>query len=100
MNALIYEWDQEKEKINIIKHKIDFDTAIKVFDDADRLEKYDIAHSSVEDRYITIGLVNDIAVILMVVYTMRGNDTIVRVISARQATKSERRMYYDHNENF
>ena len=100
MDSIKFVWDDEKEKINMIKHGIDFDTAIKIFSDTDRIEKYDSVHSYDEDRYLTIGSVNDIALILMVVYTVRGNDTIIRIISARQATKNERKMDYDHNEDF
>ena len=100
MYKLNFAWDDEKEKTNIIKHGIDFDTAIKIFADENRIEKYDSVHSDYEDRYITVGIVDDMALILMVVYTMRGNDTITRIISARKATKNERKMYYDHNEEF
>ena len=41
-----FEWDDEKEKINIVKHKLDFTTAAFVFDDENRLEIYDENHSS------------------------------------------------------
>ena len=50
-----------------------------------------------EDRYITIGSVNGTVLILMVVYTERGD--AVRIISARKATSQERRRYYDHDES-
>lgn len=90
---MIFEWDDSKEQINIIKHGIDFSTAAHVFHDENRIEFYDEAHSESEDRYITIGQINGIAIIVMVVYTER-KDTI-RLISARKATNQERRMYYD-----
>lgn len=83
-----------KKKINIKKHKINFTTASFVFDDRNRIEFYDDIHSSNEDRYLTIGLVNDIAVILLVVYTERRDK--IRLISARKANSHERRMYYDN----
>ena len=87
---LRFEWDEEKEKINIIKHGIDFKTASHVFLDLNRLEFYDEKHSTAEeDRYITIGLVEEI---LTVVYTERT--TALRIISARAATKKERMAYY------
>lgn len=88
-----FEWDDNKEKINLSKHGIDFSTAALVFQDENRIEFYDEAHSKDEDRYITIGQINGVAIIVMVVYTERG-DTI-RLISARKATSQERRRYYD-----
>ncbi len=90
-----FEWDAEKEKINIQKHGIDFDTAARVFSDENRLELYDEAHSCDERRYITVGMVEDVAYIVVVVYTERRE--AIRVISARKATAQERRAYYDYS---
>lgn len=88
-----FEWDDNKEKINLSKHGIDFSTAALVFQDENRIEFYDKAHSEDEDRYITIGQINGVAIIAMVVYTERENT--IRLISARKATSQERRRYYD-----
>lgn len=88
---MLFEWDENKEKINISKHGLDFSTAALVFRDQNRLEWFDELHSDYEDRYTTIGEINGIAVVLMVVYTERGD--AIRLISARKATKQERRMY-------
>ena len=85
-----FEWDEDKNRINRLKHGIDFNTAIHVFDDENRIEIYDYEHSIDEDRYNTIGLVHDI---LFVVYTERKDS--LRIISARLATAAERRLYYD-----
>lgn len=86
---MIFEWDSEKEAINIKKHGIDFETAAHVFDDKNRLEFYDKWHSFPdENRYIVIGMVEDI---LYVVYTERENAT--RLISARIATTKEKELY-------
>lgn len=90
---MLFEWDENKEKINIKRHKIDFTTAAFVFDDDNRLEIFDDKHSIYEERYLTIGLVNKVAVVVTVVYTERGQN--IRLISARKATAEERRMYYD-----
>lgn len=87
-----FEWDDEKEQKNIIKHGIDFETALLVFYDANRIEKYDEAHSIDEDRYLTIGEINGVFMVVTVVYTERNN--AIRIISARQATKQERVEYY------
>ena len=86
-----FEWDEEKNLLNIEKHHIDFDTAKKIFNDVNRIEIYDIQHSIDEDRYNTIGLVDDV---LFVVYTERHES--IRLISARLATEKERRIYYGY----
>lgn len=91
-----FEWDEEKEKKNIEKHGIDFETAARVFGDENRLEFYDEVHSENEDRYITIGMIDEVAYIVMVVYTER--EEAIRLISARKATKQEGRMYYDYSQ--
>lgn len=83
---LRFEWDEEKARINLKKHGILFETAAKVFN---RIEIFDEAHSIDEDRYITIGLAENV---LFVVYIERGER--IRLISARLATNRERRIYY------
>ena len=45
-----FEWDDEKNRLNYIKHRIRFETATAVFDDKNRIEWYDTAHSETEDR--------------------------------------------------
>ena len=86
---VLVEWDENKNKINIQKHGISFETAALVFADEERIEYYDEIHSVNEDRYIVLGCVQGI---LYVVYTMRGE--AVRLISARLANAIERRIYY------
>ena len=66
-------------------------TASEVFYDDNRIELYDGRHD--EDRWITIG---SIGMIVYVVYTVREND-VIRIISAREAIKSEKEAYYDNN---
>jgi len=96
---LKFEWDNNKEQINIKKHNIKFSTAAMVFGDNYRLEFYDERHSShYEDRYITIGMVDEIAVVVVVVYTERGE--YIRIISARRANSHERRLYYDSSARY
>lgn len=92
---MLFEWDDKKEKANILKHGIDFTTAARVFGDENRIELYDEAHSEEEDRYITIGLIHRTAYVVFVVYTERG--TAIRLISARKATPKERRFYYEYS---
>ncbi|MBQ2680265.1 MAG: BrnT family toxin [Firmicutes bacterium] len=93
-----FEWDDNKEQINIRKHGIDFSTAAYVFDDFYHIEIFDEAHSESEDRFIAIGMVDDIAVIIAVIYTERGE--IIRIISARKATRREKEVYYDSSKRY
>ena len=86
------EWDTNKNDVNVKKHHISFETAARVFLDENRLDYYDIVHSINEDRYITIGLVEEV---IVVVYTLRK--TRIRIISARLATRKERELYYEEN---
>ena len=90
---MIFEWDDHKEQINIAKHGIDFKTAARVFQDEFRIEIFDELHSDIEERYITIGQINSITLIVMVVYTERTD--VIRIISARLATTREKEAYYN-----
>ena len=85
-----FEWSENKERENIRKHKICFADAALVFNDPACLKKSDYKHSLNEDRYQILGRVDRI---LFVVYALRENER-VRLISARLATKAERRIYY------
>lgn len=66
-----------------------------VFNDLQRIEIYNMEHSTEEDRYNTIGMVNDV---IFVVYTERKEN--IRLISARVATKTEGSIYYDQDSYF
>lgn len=90
---MLFEWDDNKEQINIRKHGIGFSVAKFVFNDDGRIEIFDKVHSIDEERYITIGFIEQVPIIVTVVYTERGQK--IRIISARKATAEERRMYYD-----
>ncbi len=87
-----FEWDEEKNQSNILKHGIDFAAAALIFLDYDRIETDDNRKNYGELRYRTIGLVNKI--IICVVYTIRN--TKYRIISARRANKNEKNLYL-HN---
>ena len=88
-----FEWDIQKEQKNIAKHGLDFSTAILVFGDENRLEFYDVEHSDTEDRYITIGAIDGVVTIVYVAYTERNR--VIRIISARGATRREKEVYYE-----
>ena len=85
----LVEWDDNKNLVNIRKHGSSFATAALVFADEERIEYYDRLHSQDEDRYVVLGCVQGV---LYVVYTMRGE--AARLISARLATPTERKIYY------
>ena len=85
---IAFEWDEEKDKINFIKHGIHFKTAAKVFYDPDCLIKEDTNHG-MELRYDILGMVGKV---LFVVCTFR-EENIIRLISARKATAAEKRRY-------
>ena len=85
----IVEWDDRKAEINKKKHKVNFETAAKVFLDDNRIDDFDEFHSDDEDRVKTIGMVGKI---LAVVYTERQEK--YRLISARLADRDEKEKYY------
>ena len=84
-----FEWDQRKAAANFAKHGVSFEAAKDVFFDENRL--YELDNESDEERWRTIGIAA--GKILFVVYTETEND-VVRIISAREATKREQREYY------
>jgi len=89
---LRFEWDEAKAIANRRKHRLSFELAARVFLDANRLEVFDDREDYGEDRWITIGLVDP--VLLVVVYTLRGaKGEVVRLISARRANGQEKKAY-------
>jgi hypothetical protein len=85
-----FEWDEEKAAANFAKHGVSFEEAKTVFDDPLYVDFYDPDHSFDEHRYIIIGESQQ-RQLLIVSYTER--DDIVRLISAREVTRSERETY-------
>jgi hypothetical protein len=85
-----FEWDENKAAKNLSKHQVSFDEAKTVFDDPLYIDFYDPDHSEEEDRYLIVGQSTQ-GRVLIVSYTERGNS--VRLISAREVTRKERRVY-------
>ena len=88
--ALNFEWDANKAKSNLRKHGISFVEASAVFGDPRSLTIPDPIHSALENRFITIGTSHR-GKLLVVVNTERGDN--IRIISARVASRQERRNY-------
>ena len=90
-----FDWNSQKENLNLKKHGIDFRKASNVFRDSNQLSIYDEEHSDYEDRWITMGI-DDGGVLRVVVHTFEQVDDFncnIRIISARKATKQERIQY-------
>ena len=90
-------WDENKNRVNFIKHGVDFNDAVRAWHDPDRLDFFDAEHSLDEVRWIFLGSVA--GVVLFVVETEPDEET-VRIISARRASKQEEEIYYvNRNKN-
>lgn len=83
-----YQWDDHKASINLTKHGIDFADAVTVFSDDFAITVEDDLPN--EERFVTVG-VDALGRILVVVYTWREES--IRIISARKATRRERKQY-------
>ena len=90
--TLDFEWDESKRLSNLQKHGIDFIRACQIFDGL-TVEFEDNRYDYGEDRFIAIGETQ--GVILTVVFTYR--EDLIRLISARPATRYERNLYYSDN---
>jgi uncharacterized protein len=91
--VLLFQWDPKKAKENLETHGISFDEASTAFGDTLSLAIYDPLHSEEEDRFILIGNSHRNR-LLVIVHTERAEN--IRIISARKATKKERKQ---HEEN-
>ena len=92
-----FEWDENKNDINKKKHKISFEEAKTVFYDEEALLIDDPEHSQEEERFIILGLSKK-ANLLVVCHCYRASDTVIRIISARKATKNEAKQYHEWGE--
>ncbi len=94
-----FEWDAEKSRANLRKHRIAFETAQLVFDDPHGLSVQDRTVSG-EERWQTLGLIRG-KVIVLVAHTWREeeDELVVRIISARRASPAERRAYEEARES-
>lgn len=92
MDRIKFEWDENKNRTNQNKHGISFTEAQTVFYDDEALVIDDPEHSEEEERFIILGLSNK-ANLLVVCHCYRASETVIRIISARKATKTESQFY-------
>jgi hypothetical protein len=91
-----FTWDEDKNRRNLAKHKISFETARLVFEDPFHVSRLDRDVEG-EERWQTMGLIGSVVVILVAhTYREEGDEAVIRIISARKATSHERR-YYEQN---
>jgi uncharacterized DUF497 family protein len=99
MKLYHFEWDPNKAKDNVRKHKISFEGASTIFHDPRAVSIFDKEHSESEERWITMGI--DInGNLLVVIHTFKQADESnyrIRIISAREATKKETKQYKEEN---
>ena len=93
MDRLRFEWDPEKNEINKRKHQVSFEEAQTVFYDEEAKVIDDPEHSADEERFIILGF-SKRANLLVVCHCYRASETVIRIISARKATKTEMRQYF------
>ncbi len=88
-----FEWDEGKARLNLKKHDVSFEEAMTVFYQEPIHVFLDSEHSSShEDRLIAVGFSHNQR-LLLVVHCYRENDDVIRIISARKATKAERKSF-------
>lgn len=92
MKEIKFEWDSKKDKSNQNKHGVSFEEAKSVFYDDNAIEFYDFDHSHDEERFLLLGLSSKLR-ILLICHCFKEENGIVRIISARKATKNEQKEY-------
>ena len=92
MTTLHFEWDEQKAKANIKKHGISFDEAKTVFSDEHARLISDPDHSDDEERFVLLGYSSGLK-LLVVCHCYRVDDRVIRIISARKATRHESAIY-------
>lgn len=92
MTKLRFVWDPQKAVVNLRKHEVSFEEAETVFYDDNAELLADPEHSNEEDRFVLLGL-SARARLLIVCHCYREQESVIRIISARKATKRERQFY-------
>jgi uncharacterized DUF497 family protein len=92
MSILSFEWAERKAAANLRKHGVSFDEAKSVFQDESAQLIDDPNHSHEEERFVLLGLSSTLR-LLVVCHCYRSDNNVIRLISARKATKQEARTY-------
>ena len=92
MNEVRFAWDEDKARENQRKHGVSFEEARAVFYDEHAIRFFDPDHSQQEDRFLMLGMSLRLRV-LVVCHCHRESDTVIRIISARKATRAEQANY-------
>ncbi len=93
MDGLTFVWDEKKDRANQRKHRISFAEARTVFYDENAREYADPDHSEIEERFILLGISSRLRV-LVVCHCYRESESVIRIISARRAQRSEEETYW------
>lgn len=96
MKEILFEWDENKNQINQKKHGIDFEEAKTVFYDDNAILFDDPDHSGEEERFLILGISKH-ENLCIISHCYRSDDNIIRIISARKATKKETKTYNSYN---
>ena len=94
MDIIRFEWDENKNEINKRKHQISFEEAKTVFYDENAILFDDPDHSAEEERFLIIGITQKDH-LCIVSHCYRDRENVIRLISARKATKKESGVYYE-----
>lgn len=94
MEDIIFEWDENKNEIDKRKHGLSFEEAQEVFYDDNAILFDDPDHSFGEERFLIIGMIKS-SKICIVSHCYRNSDNVIRLISAREATKREKKTYQE-----
>jgi uncharacterized DUF497 family protein len=93
MEHIKFDWDEDKNRVNRKKNGISFKEAQTAFIDENALMIHDPDHSGEEDRFILLGLSASIR-LMVVCHCYRENNAVIRIISARKATRIEQKRYW------
>ena len=94
-----FDWDPNKAKTNLRKHRVSFEQASAIFLDPRMIAVFDSEHSEHEDRWATIGIDKN-GILLVVVHTFQQLDVNcckIRIVSARKAIRKESKQYQEEN---
>jgi uncharacterized DUF497 family protein len=94
MSETLFDWDEAKDRANRRKHGVGFEEAQTVFLDENAIRFFDPDHSKDEDRFLMLGISFNLRV-LVVCHCHRDQDAVIRIISARKASKKEQEDYWN-----